>query len=42
MQKLIPVEEAKALMNEAIDWSVWRWLPRRKECGSQQMPPWTR
>jgi len=26
MQKLIPVEEAKALMNEAKDWGVWRWL----------------
>jgi|SRR5581483_1069611 len=26
MQKLIPVEDAKALMTEAMDWSVWRWL----------------
>jgi hypothetical protein len=26
MQKLIPVEEAKALMNEAKEWGVWRWL----------------
>ncbi len=26
MRKLIPVEEAKALMIEARDWSVWRWL----------------
>jgi hypothetical protein len=26
MQKLIAVEEAKALMNVAKDWSVWRWL----------------
>jgi hypothetical protein len=26
MQKLIPVEEAKELMNKAKDWSVWRWL----------------
>lgn len=26
MQKLIPVEEAKELMNQAKDWSVWRWL----------------
>ena len=26
MQKLIPVEEAKALFSEAKDWSVWRWL----------------
>ena len=30
MQKLIPVEEAKTLMNEAIDWSVWRWLTEKK------------
>ncbi|HZT33565.1 MAG TPA: hypothetical protein VFA33_26995 [Bryobacteraceae bacterium] len=26
MHKLVPVEEAKALMNEAKDWSVWHWL----------------
>jgi hypothetical protein len=26
MQKLPEVEEAKALMNEAKDWSVWHWL----------------
>ena len=26
MQKLIPVEDAKALMTEATEWSVWRWL----------------
>jgi hypothetical protein len=26
MQKLQAVEEAKALMTEARDWSVWRWL----------------
>jgi hypothetical protein len=26
MQKLVPVEEAKELMNKAKDWSVWRWL----------------
>jgi hypothetical protein len=30
MQKLIPVEEAKKLMNEAIDWSVWRWLMEKR------------
>ena len=30
MQKLIPVEEAKALMTEAIEWSVWRWLFEKK------------
>jgi hypothetical protein len=26
MHKLAPVEEAKALMNEAKDWGVWHWL----------------
>ena len=26
MQKLATVEEAKALMTEAREWSVWRWL----------------
>jgi hypothetical protein len=29
MRKLIPVEEAKALMREAIDWSLWSWLTGR-------------
>ena len=26
MQKLAEVEEARALMNEAKDWGLWRWL----------------
>ena len=30
MRKLIPVEEAKALMNEAKDWGVWRWLTEKR------------
>jgi hypothetical protein len=30
MQKLVAVEEAKALMNEAKDWGVWRWLMAKK------------
>ena len=30
MQKLIRVEEAKTLMNEAKDWSVWRWLLEKR------------
>jgi hypothetical protein len=30
MQKLIAVEEAKALMNEAQDWSVWHWLLEKR------------
>jgi hypothetical protein len=30
MQKLIPVEEARALMTEAQNWSVWRWLTEKR------------
>ncbi len=30
MQKLIAVEEAKALMNKAKDWSVWHWLLEKR------------
>jgi hypothetical protein len=30
MQKLMPVEEAKALMTEASEWGVWRWLTEKK------------
>jgi hypothetical protein len=30
MQKLAAVEQARALMNEAKDWSVWRWLMEKK------------
>jgi len=29
MQKLVPVEEAKALMREATGWSVWGWLTEK-------------
>ena len=29
MQKLAPVDEAKALMREAADWSVWSWLTEK-------------
>jgi hypothetical protein len=30
MQELIEVEEARQLMNQAKDWSVWRWLLEKK------------
>lgn len=30
MRKLTPVEEAKALMREAVDWSLWGWLTRKR------------
>ena len=26
MKPLVEVEEAKTLMNEAMEWSIWRWL----------------
>jgi len=31
MQKLAAVEEAKAVMNQAKDWSVWRWLMEKSK-----------
>jgi len=30
MHKLTPVEEAKALFEEAKDWGVWRWLTEKR------------
>ena len=30
MQKLDSVEDAKALLNEAREWGVWRWLTEKK------------
>jgi len=30
MQRLTDVEEAKTLMNEAKDWSVWHWLTDKR------------
>lgn len=30
MRKLADVEEAKALMNEAKNWGVWRWLTDKR------------
>jgi hypothetical protein len=29
MRRLNAVEEAKALLSEAIDWSVWRWMTEK-------------
>ncbi|HEY2013034.1 MAG TPA: hypothetical protein VGH38_06000 [Bryobacteraceae bacterium] len=40
MQKLIPVEEAKALMNEAQDWSVWGWLTEKRRLRSTADKAW--
>ncbi len=30
MQKLIVVEQAKALFNQGRDWSIWRWLIEKR------------
>ena len=30
MQRLVAVEDARTLMTEAKDWSVWRWLTEKK------------
>jgi hypothetical protein len=40
MHKLAPVEEAKALFNEARDWSVWRWLTEKKRARSTADAAW--
>jgi hypothetical protein len=40
MQKLIPVEEAKALMNEAVDWSVWGWLTEKRRLRATADKAW--
>lgn len=31
MQKLTEVEEARALLTEAREWSIWRWLSEKKK-----------
>jgi hypothetical protein len=40
MQKLIPVENAKALMREAADWSVWRWLTEKRRLRTTADAAW--
>ena len=40
MQKLIPVDEAKALMREAADWSVWNWLTQKGKLRSTADAAW--
>jgi hypothetical protein len=40
MRKLIPVEEAKALMREAIDWSVWGWLTEKRRLRTTADAAW--
>ncbi len=40
MQKLIPVEDAKALMREATDWSVWGWLTEKRRLRTTADAAW--
>jgi len=40
MQKLIPVENAKALMREAVNWSLWGWLTKKGRLRSTADAAW--
>ena len=40
MQKLIAVEEAKALMREAAGWSVWGWLTEKRRLRTTADAAW--
>jgi hypothetical protein len=40
MHKLVPVEDAKTLFNEAKDWSVWRWLIEKKRARATADAAW--
>lgn len=40
MQKLIPVEEAKALFEEAKEWGVWRWLTEKRRARQTADQAW--
>ena len=40
MHKLVLVEEAKTLFNEAKDWSVWRWLIEKKRARTTADAAW--
>jgi hypothetical protein len=40
MRKIQSVEEAKALLNEAKDWGVWRWLTEKKRVRSAADLAW--
>jgi cell wall assembly regulator SMI1 len=40
MQKLIPVEEAKELMREATDWSLWSWLTQKRRLRTTADAAW--
>ena len=40
MRKLIPVEDAKALMREAIGWSMWSWLTQKRRLRTTADAAW--
>jgi hypothetical protein len=40
MHKLTPVEDAKALMREAIDWSLWGWLTEKRRLRTTADAAW--
>ncbi len=40
MHKLVPVEDAKALFNEAKDWPVWRWLMEKRRARTTADAAW--
>ena len=40
MQKLTPVEDAKTLLHEAKDWSVWRWLTEKRRLRTTADAAW--
>ena len=40
MHKLVPVDDAKTLFNEAKDWSVWRWLIEKKRARTTADAAW--
>jgi hypothetical protein len=40
MRKLVPVEDAKALMREAIDWTMWSWLTQKRRLRTTADAAW--
>jgi hypothetical protein len=40
MHKLVPVESAKTLFDEAKDWSVWQWLMEKKRARTTADAAW--
>jgi len=40
MRRLIPVEEAKALIREATDWGLWGWLTEKRRLRTTADAAW--